>query len=333
MRIHLLFTFLTGMFLQENKLSAQDTFSILAFDSITGEVGGAGASCVDLTNILLTNDFIIELFPGEGAIATQAAYITANQVNACNRFIAGDSPTQILGFMQSNDQTSTPDVRQYGVVCLNRGYPKCAAFTGSNCMAYKNHLVGKNYSIQGNILLGQQVLDSMEARFIRSSGDLACKLMAAMQGAKMVGADSRCAGNGSSSLFAFLKVAQPTDPFGQPSFLVSLKTANGAGIEPIDSLQSLFNAQKNCLYNPLGLHSFPDSEKFDFLLYPHPVDGSVTINPGNKTGILYIRTFFGQVVFEKPITGPVFLDTNGWQKGIYLVEFEGKTKKMCLIRP
>lgn len=312
---------------------AQDTFSILAFDSISGEVGAAGASCVDLTTISgYSNDFLAELFPNEGAIASQAAYLSANQLAARNRFTAGDSPTQIIAYMQANDAQSNSATRQYGVVRMNMGYPKTAAFTGTNCMDYKNHVVGPNYAIQGNILLGQMVLDSMEARFKREKGDLACKLMAAMQGAKMVGADSRCAGNGSSSLFAFLKVAQPTDAFGQPSFLVSLKTANGAGIEPIDSLQSLFSAQKTCSYSSVGLHSFPDPEKFDFLLYPNPGEGSITINPGSKTGKLYIRTFLGQVVFEKLITGPVFVDTNGWQKGIYLVEFEGKTKKMSLMR-
>ena len=95
-------------------------------------------------------------------------------------------------------------------------------------------------------MLGQKVLDSMESRFLKEPGDLACKLMAALQGANMVGADSRCGPNGTSSLFAFVKVAQPTDTFGNPSFNVSVRTAENARIEPIDSLQLKFDLEHNC---------------------------------------------------------------------------------------
>jgi uncharacterized Ntn-hydrolase superfamily protein len=95
-------------------------------------------------------------------------------------------------------------------------------------------------------LLGQEVLDSMEARFMNESGDLTCKLMAALQGANMVGADARCSGNGTSSLFAFIKVAQPIDMFGSPSFNISVRTHGNSNIEPIDSLQIMFNLSHNC---------------------------------------------------------------------------------------
>ena len=78
-------------------------------------------------------------------------------------------------------------------------------------MDYKNHIVGPNYAIQGNILSGQAILDSMEARFLATPGPLADKLMAALQGANVPGADTRCLANGTSSLSAFLRVAKPND--------------------------------------------------------------------------------------------------------------------------
>ena len=77
--------------------------------------------------------------------------------------------------------------------------------------------------------MGQEVLNSMETGFLNEDGDLAYKLMAALQGAKIVGADSRCETNGTSSLFAYVKVAQPTDVFGSPSFIISVRTVNNAG--------------------------------------------------------------------------------------------------------
>jgi hypothetical protein len=80
-------------FLVSGKIKSQDTFSILAFDSITREVGAAGASCLDMFNFpQFTNDFICELFPDTGAIASQASYVAQNQAGARMRMRAGDSP-------------------------------------------------------------------------------------------------------------------------------------------------------------------------------------------------------------------------------------------------
>ena len=73
--------------------------------------------------------------------------------------------------------------------------------------------------------------------------------MSAMQGANVVGADSRCAANQSSALFAFLKVAAPTDSI--PSLSLGLRTHGGAMIEPIDSLQTLFNTRVRSAPRPL----------------------------------------------------------------------------------
>ncbi len=223
-----------------SSLRGQDTFSIVAGDETTGEVGSAGASCVDLTGSGMPGGFIGELLPGLGAINTQAYYLATNQANARYRMLQGDTPSQIISWLIANDAGSDPTIRQYGIIGFVNDTIESAAHTGVNTDDFKNHVLGPNYAIQGNILLGQQILDSMESRFLAEPGDLACKLMAALQGAKVLGADTRCASNGTSALFAYVKVAQLTDNFGSPSFTISVETASGAGIEPIDSLQVLF---------------------------------------------------------------------------------------------
>jgi uncharacterized Ntn-hydrolase superfamily protein len=247
---------------------SQDTFSIVAIDSLTREVGSAGASCVDMfTTGIPTNDFLGQLIPGLGAINAQAWYIPVNQTNATNRMNMGDTPSQIIDWLVVNDVQSTPELRQYGIVAMVNGSPQAAAYTGNSTENYKNHIIGDNYSIQGNILLGQEVLDSMEARFMNESGDLTCKLMAALQGANMAGADTRCSGNGTSSLFAFIKVAQPTDMFGSPSFNISVRTHSNSNIEPIDSLQIMFDISHNCSsLNISENHSFRELIKVTDLL-------------------------------------------------------------------
>ena len=92
------------MLLGAGSLIAQDTFSIVALDSNTGEVGSAGASCVDLFQTPFSNDdFLGELFPGVGAINSQAYYLGTNQNNAATRMNLGDTPSQIIEWLVAND--------------------------------------------------------------------------------------------------------------------------------------------------------------------------------------------------------------------------------------
>ena len=91
---------------------SQDTFSIVAMDPITGEVGSAGASCVDLdANNLPTDDFLGELFPGLGAINSQAYYIPANQANARARMNEGYTPSEIIEWLINNNVQNQPQFR------------------------------------------------------------------------------------------------------------------------------------------------------------------------------------------------------------------------------
>ena len=303
---------------------AQDTFSIVAVDSITGEVGSAGASCVDLFAAGLPNDdFLGVLIPNVGAINTQAYYLPANQNNATNRMNLGDTPGQIIDWLVANDVQSRPDLRQYGIVAMVDGSPEAAAHTGSSTDNYKGHIIGPNYSIQGNILLGQAVLDSMESRFLNEPGDLACKLMAALQGANMTGADTRCNANGTSSLFAFVKVAKPTDAFGSPSFNVSVRTRSNAGIEPIDSLQIKFDLIHPC--NPVS------AEKADFYksftIYPNPSSDFLTIE--NKTGEtynLYLYDIIGKLIFKEAIVNTKTINVEKYKGRTYILKLTNKNK-------
>ncbi|MEM6345427.1 MAG: DUF1028 domain-containing protein [Bacteroidota bacterium] len=223
-------------------LAAQDTFSIVAVDSITGEVGSAGASCLDASIVTGGVSIIGDLIPGRGAINTQSFYLSVNQNNARNRMLMGDSPDQVISFLIANDAQNNPQERQYGVADLAPdGSPRAAAFTGVDCFDYKNQIVGSYYAIQGNILAGQEILDSMESRFLNASGSLAERLMEALQGANVPGADSRCLNEGVSSRSAYLRVARPNDIYGSP-YLDLVVDQTPFGEEPIDSLQSLFDA-------------------------------------------------------------------------------------------
>lgn len=229
-------------------INAQDTFSICAVDTITGEVGSAGASCIGAPQIPQGCYILSDVIPGVGVIHTQAWYLAANQNYAHSLILQGIPPQQIIDSLVANDAQNNPTLRQYGIVDFNQlsGSANTAAYTGVNCDDYKNHIIGPNYTIQGNILLGQQILDSMEARFLATEGELACKLMAAMQGAKVIGADTRCLDDGVSSLSSFLRLAQPED-LPNNLYLDFNVPSTPVGIDPIDSLQSLMDEWGGCL--------------------------------------------------------------------------------------
>ncbi|MFM9943958.1 MAG: DUF1028 domain-containing protein [Bacteroidia bacterium] len=310
---------------------AQHTFSIVAVDSVTGEIGSAGATCGD--SIIWPGTpgakIISEILPGKGAIHTQSYYLKANQTNAHDRMMAGDSPKQIIAWLVANDVENYPEIRQYGVVDFNNGHPRSAAYTGADCMDYKNHILGKNYAIQGNILIGKRVLDSMEARFKRTPGALAEKLMAAMQGAKMVGADSRCTSNGTSSLSAFIRVAYPNDK--PTAMYLDINVAGVAkGTEPIDKLQTKYNVWKLTA----GTKTPQNLNKVHIEIFPNPSNKVVEIKLDNaQVDKIEITDITGRVVLVQEVKSKLTeIDMESWMSGIYFINFYKGELKLTIAK-
>lgn len=300
---------------------AQDTFSIVAVDSISGEIGSAGASCLDNLQFPGSNGAIIisNILPGRGAIHTQSYYTQANQTTARNKMQQGLSPAEIVEWMKTHDSNFSPQSRQYGIVDFSpTGSPRSAAFTGTACLDWKGHRTGRNYAIQGNILLGPQILDSMEARFLRATGSLADRLMYSLQGANVPGADSRCLSNGTSSLSAFVRVAKPGDPAND--FYLDLNVPSlPAGREPIDSLQTLYNQWKTT-----STLELPNSET---RIFPNPASGHVTVFLEETEGAFELFDLRGQRVFAQNIQrGTTHITPNTLPAGVFFVKIAARGK-------
>ncbi len=325
------FTLLLILFLLSPVIHAQDTFSIVAIDTLTGEIGSAGASCIDDNQITGGAIIISDILPGRGAIHTQAYWLSTNQQHAHDRMVEGLSPQEIIDWLEANDAQNNPTKRQYGIVDMDAdSHPRSAAFTGINCDDYKNHIVGPNYSIQGNILLGQEVLDNMEQNFLNAEGSLAEKLMATLQGAKMPGADTRCTSEGVSSLSAFIRVAWPSDTNGV--FYLDLNVPSTPyGVEPIDSLQVLFNEWQGI---HVGVKELDQDARLK--IYPNPaVDWIVVesrqspvgslqsaVNPSPlKTSKIMIYNSMGQlvdrIIVENSFSFRINIDLNHYPAGMY----------------
>lgn len=316
-----------------SNLYSQHTFSIVAVDTITGEIGSAGATCGD--SIIWPGTagayIISDILPGVGAIHTQSFWLASNQVNARVQMQQGSTPNQIISWLVAHDAQNNPQSRQYGVVDYHNGFSRSAAFTGTSCYNYKNHILGPNYAIQGNILLGQQILDSMEYYFLNTSGCLPEKLMAAMNGAKVVGADTRCMVEGTSSLSAFLRMALPTDSYN--NLFLDINVAGTApNVEPIDVLETKYNQWKNSHISYCdSVSSSEISQNKKVEIHPNPTNDFITISNAEESITIELFSLNGKFL-ETVNNNAVSL--RNYPKGIYIlkVTFEDRVKKMKVIK-
>jgi len=220
------------------------TFSIVAVDPETGAVGGAGASCI------AGSKMINDLIEGVGGVHTQAYYLVANQNNAHALLAAGLTPDSIISWLVNNDVQGMSFYRQYGVVTL-AGPGSSAGFTGAATDYYKGHKIGPGYAIQGNILLGAEILDNMETAFLSTAGPLEDKLMAALEAANVPGADTRCTGCAKPAISAFIRVLHIGD--GGNPFLWEYVDNTVCAANPIDTLLVQYNAWKALHYADASL--------------------------------------------------------------------------------
>lgn len=157
------------------------TYSIVAIDEETGDMGVAVQS-----HWFSVGSIVTWGFPGVGVVATQSFADPSYGYLGLELMKGGKNAQDALKALLSIDRS--PDVRQVAMISADGNI---ASHTGENCIDMAGHLVGKNYSVQANLMEKNTVWPAMAKAFESSKGSLAEKLMATLEAAEAEGGDIR----------------------------------------------------------------------------------------------------------------------------------------------
>lgn len=243
-------------------LPASATFSIVAIDPVTGDLGIAVAS-----RYFAVGAVVPWADAGVGAVATQAGVNVGYGPRALELLRQGLTAQQVMDKLFAEDTFPGKEGRQIAIVDAKGNI---AVVTGDAANAWRGHVKGKTWSAQGNILVGPQVVEAMGRAFDATNDELAEKLYAALKAGDDAGGDSR--GRQSASIlvvrkaggrntnndrYVFVNVDDHQDPLHELRRLMNLQMTinhNGAvnrALTANDFDKALASSEKLVSYQPL----------------------------------------------------------------------------------
>jgi len=217
---------------------ASATFSIIAFDPATGDLGVGVQS-----HAFTAGAAVPYAIPGIGAVATQAAANRLYGPKAIELLKQGLSPAEVIRRLTDDDPGR--DTRQLGVIDAKG---RSAVYTGKHVIdrnndvtdyvhlgGYAGHITGTNFSVQGNTLASEDVLKNMARAYENGKGTMAERLMDALDAGQAAGGDTR----GMQS--AGLLVVRPVPPNSTivVDRIVDLRVDDA--VDPFKELRRLLN--------------------------------------------------------------------------------------------
>ena len=157
------------------------TYSIVARDPATGELGVAVQS-----HWFSVGPIVAWAEAGVGAVATQSFVDPSYGKNGLEMMRAGKSAPDTLKELLAKDEGR--EVRQ---VAMIDAQGRVNAWTGKNDIQAAGHIVGTNFSVQANLMLNETVWPAMARAFESAKGDLAERMLAALDAAQAAGGDIR----------------------------------------------------------------------------------------------------------------------------------------------
>ncbi len=196
------FTFILSLvcLCAETPLRPISTYSIVALDAETGQLGVAVQS-----HWFSVGTVVPWAKAGVGAVATQSIAEPSYGPKGLALMEKGTPADEALQSLLAKDIGK--NVRQVAMVDFQGNV---GAHTGSRCISHASHLTGKNYSVQANIMAKSTVPSAMVQAFESTTGDLAERMLAALDAAEAEGGDLR----GRQSAAMLVVSGEPTgDPW------------------------------------------------------------------------------------------------------------------------
>jgi len=196
------FTFILSLvcLCAETPLRPISTYSIVALDAETGQLGVAVQS-----HWFSVGTVVPWAKAGVGAVATQSIAEPSYGPKGLALMEQGIPADEALQSLLAKDIGE--NVRQVAMVDAQGNV---GVHTGSRCISHASHLTGKNYSVQANIMAKPTVPSAMVQAFESTTGDLAERMLAALDAAEAEGGDLR----GRQSAAMLVVSGEPTgDPW------------------------------------------------------------------------------------------------------------------------
>jgi len=238
--IKLIFLLVAVVVSQERPIS---TYSIVAYDESTGELGVAVQS-----HWFSVGSIVPWAKAGIGAVATQSFARVEYGPDGLRLMEEGLTAGQALEKLVATDQGRA--VRQVGMVD-SKG--NTAVHTGEKCIEFAGHKTGKNYTVQANLMEGPTVWHMMSLAFETAEGDLADRMMSALEAAEEEGGDLR----GRQSASMLIVAGEPT---GVPWKDVVLDLRVEDHPEPLRQLKRLIRIHKAYKHANKGDHYMETGE-------------------------------------------------------------------------
>jgi uncharacterized Ntn-hydrolase superfamily protein len=208
-----------------------NTFSIVAYDPKTGDLGVAVQS-----KYFGVGSVVPWAKAGVGAVATQALAKVGYGPEGLGLMENGGEATAALESLRTKD--SKQALRQVAMIDAKG---RVAVHTGDECIPWAGHKTGEYFSVQGNLLAGEEVVAAMAAAFEKArasgEGELAEWMMAALQAGQSAGGDRR--GQQSAALQV---VRAHAGPGGDNDRYIDLRVEDHAA--PIEELARLLRMHR-----------------------------------------------------------------------------------------
>ena len=222
---------ISGQFFSKDSGLAH-TFSIVARDPVTGEMAvGVQSHWFSVGTAVSWGE------AGVGVVATQSFINKSYGPKGLALMKNGKTAPEALSDLLAADDGR--EVRQVAMIDANGNVN---SFTGKNCIDYAGNIIGKNYSVQSNMMLGDKVNEAMSKAFEGSEGKpLAERVLISLKAAQSAGGDIRGKQSAAILVVAGKKSEQPWN-----DKLIDLRVDdNAAPIDELDRLLRLFRAYEH----------------------------------------------------------------------------------------